>query len=174
MRTHKAILSGILLLAMPAMGQERPSAQSPIKKHNLMPVPAVLRFLPGSLVIDSSLSVAVVGFSDDRLRSAIDRACRRLGNQVGFEINRKVSTDSATATLIIKCQSAGKPVPGVDENESYWLEVSTRQGILNAPTAVGLIRGLETFLQLLDRDQTGYFIPAGSIPDKPRFARRVR
>jgi hexosaminidase len=154
---------------MPAIGQERPLPQGPTRKHNVMPVPAVMRFLPGSLNIDSSFNVAVDGFSDDRLKSAIDRACRRLGNQVGFEITRKVSTDSATATLVVKCQAAGKPIPAVDENESYWLEVSTRQAALNAPTVVGAIRGLETFLQLLDRDQTGYFIPAVSIQDKPRF-----
>jgi hexosaminidase len=134
-----------------------------------MPAPAVLRFLTGSLNIDSSFNVAVDGFSDDRLRSAIERACRRLGNQVGFEINRKVSNDSATATMVIKCQGAGKAVAAVDENESYWLEVSTRQAVLNAPAAVGIMRGLETFLQLLDRDQTGYFVPAASIQDKPRF-----
>jgi len=168
MKTNKSLLLGILLLQIPATGQE-PVAQSVIKKHNLMPVPAVLRFLPGSLNIDSSFNVAVDGFSDDRLKSAIDRPCRRLANQVGFEINRKVSTDSATATLVIKCQGAGKPVPAVDETESYWLEVTTRQAVLNAPTAVGVIRGLETFLQLLDRDQTGYFVPAVSIQDKPRF-----
>jgi hexosaminidase len=134
-----------------------------------MPTPAVVRFLPGSLNIDNSFNVAVDGFSDERLKSAIDRACRRLGNHVGFEINRKVSTDPATATLVVKCQAAGKAVPAVDENESYWLEVSTRQASLNAPTVVGIIRGLETFLQLLDRDQTGYFIPAVSVQDKPRF-----
>src|SRR5215471_5873938 len=174
MGTHKTILFAILLLGVPVVAQERPPAQAAAsqtatRKHNLMPTPAVLRFLPGSLNIDSSFSVAVDGFSDDRLRSAIDRASRRLGNQVGFEINRKVSTDSATATLVVKCQGAGKAVPALDENESYWLEVSTRQAVLNAPTAVGIIRGLETLLQLLDRDQTGYFIPAVSIQDKPRF-----
>jgi hexosaminidase len=156
------------------MAQERPPAQVAAsqvatRKHNLMPTPAVVRFLTGSLNIDSSFNVAVDGFSDDRLKSAIDRASRRLGNQVGFEINRKVSTDPATATLVIKCQGAGKAVPAVDENESYWLEVSTRQAALNAPTVVGIMRGLETLLQLLDRDQTGYFIPAVSIQDKPRF-----
>src|SRR5262245_54463420 len=136
MRTHRTILFSILLFGVTAVGQDRPSAQPTTRKHNLMPTPAVLRFLPGSLNIDSSFNVAVDGFSDDRLKSAIDRGCRRLGNQVGFEINRKVSTDSATATLVVKCQGAGKAVPGVDENESYWLEVWTRQAVLNAPTTV--------------------------------------
>ena len=169
MGTHKTTLFAILLLGVPVVAQERPPAQVATRKHNLMPTPAVLRFLTGSLNIDSSFNVAVDGFSDDRLKSAIDRACRRLGNQVGFEINRKVSTDPATATLVIKCQGAGKAVPAVDENETYWLEVTTRQAALNAPTVVGIIRGLETFLQLLDHDQTGYFIPSVSIQDKPRF-----
>jgi hexosaminidase len=155
--------------ASQAAASQAAASQVAMRKHNLMPTPAVVRFLTGSLNIDSSFNVAVDGFSDDRLKSAIDRACRRLGNQVGFEINRKVSTDPATATLVIKCQGAGKAIPAVDENETYWLEVTTRQAALNAPTVVGIIRGLETFLQLLGHDQTGYFIPSVSIQDKPRF-----
>jgi hexosaminidase len=57
----------------------------------------------------------------------------------------------------------------VDEDESYSLEVSDRQAMLRAPTVVGALRGLETFLQLLESDREGYFIPAASIQDKPRF-----
>src|SRR6185295_16801288 len=41
--------------------------------------------------------------------------------------------------------------------------------VLKAQTVVGVLRGLETFLQLLDGDRAGYFIPAVSIQDKPRF-----
>ncbi|HYX40278.1 MAG TPA: family 20 glycosylhydrolase, partial [Pyrinomonadaceae bacterium] len=63
----------------------------------------------------------------------------------------------------------GLSVPAVDENESYTLAVTDKQARIAAPTAVGALRGLETFLQLLEGDRGGYFIPAAAIQDKPRF-----
>ncbi len=63
----------------------------------------------------------------------------------------------------------GRAVPSVEEDESYSLEVNDRQATLNAPTVVGALRGLETFLQLLEGDRAGHFIPSVQIQDKPRF-----
>jgi hexosaminidase len=56
-----------------------------------------------------------------------------------------------------------------EEDESYTLEVSERQVVINAPTVVGALRGLETFLQLLSGDASGYYIPEARIRDTPRF-----
>ncbi|HEU5359114.1 MAG TPA: family 20 glycosylhydrolase, partial [Gemmatimonadales bacterium] len=39
----------------------------------------------------------------------------------------------------------------------------------DAPTTVGVIRGVETLLQLVSADSTGYFLPAVAISDAPRF-----
>jgi hexosaminidase len=41
--------------------------------------------------------------------------------------------------------------------------------VLKAPTVVGVLRGLETFLQLLEGDREGFYLPAVSIQDRPRF-----
>jgi hexosaminidase len=40
---------------------------------------------------------------------------------------------------------------------------------LRAATVVGALRGLETFLQLLEGDREGFYLPAVSINDRPRF-----
>jgi hexosaminidase len=77
--------------------------------------------------------------------------------------------ESQVAGLVIRCEGPGKPVPSVDEDESYSLDVSDSKALLKAQTVVGALRGLETFLQLLEADRKGYFIPAVSIQDKPRF-----
>jgi len=143
--------------------------ESQTTKHNLMPVPASLRFQPGRLVITPSFTVAVKGHNDARLQSAIGRAARRLEARTGLTFSRGLDNDAAKASLLIQCQSAGRSVPAVDEDESYSLEVSNSQAVMNAPTVVGALRGLETFLQLLGGDKDGYFIPAVSIQDKPRF-----
>jgi hexosaminidase len=49
------------------------------------------------------------------------------------------------------------------------LEVTDRQARLVAPTVVGAMRGLETFLQLLQGDREGYYLPGVRINDQPRF-----
>jgi hexosaminidase len=145
------------------------SSQAQSSRHNLMPVPASLQFGSGRLAVNEAFAVAVKGHSDARLTEAIDRMARRLEARTGFTFARGLASDAAKATLVIQCQAPGKAIPAVDEDESYSLEVSGAQAVMNAPTVVGALRGLETFLQLLSGDKDGHFIPAVVINDKPRF-----
>jgi hexosaminidase len=163
------ILPGIILGWVFSFVQSEVAAQDATMNHNLMPVPASLRFNPGRLAVTSSFTVAVKGHSDARLIAAIDRMARRLEARTGLTFTRGLANNAAAATLVIQCQSAGKPIPAVDEDESYSLEISKSQAAINAPTIVGALRGLETFPQLLGGDRDGYYIPAVSIQDKPRF-----
>ena len=64
---------------------------------------------------------------------------------------------------------AGKTIPKLGDDESYTLDVSDRQAHLTAPTTVGAMRGIETFLQLLEGDTDGFYFPAVTIADQPRF-----
>jgi hexosaminidase len=134
-----------------------------------MPVPASLRFNSGRLAVTPSFTIAATGYSDARLLAAIDRMARRLEARTGLTFERGQASNAAAATLLIQVQSAGKEIPAVNEDESYTIEVSDSQAVLSAPTVVGALRGLETFLQLLSGDKEGYYIPAVSIQDKPRF-----
>jgi hexosaminidase len=138
-------------------------------RHNLMPVPASVRFNTGRLAITKSFSVAAKGHVDARLRSGIERAVRRLEGRTVLEFPRGLAADATPATLVVECQKPGQTVPSVEEDESYSLEVTGKQAVLRAPTVVGALRGLETFLQLVEGDRDGYFVPAVSIEDKPRF-----
>jgi hexosaminidase len=136
---------------------------------HLMPMPATVQSLSGRLKIDGSFTVAVVDHRDARLDAAIDRAARRLERRTGFEFSRDRASDSQNATLLIQCKGPGSSTPSVKEDESYALEVSDKHAELKAATVVGVLRGLETFLQLLAGDRQGYFVPAVSIKDQPRF-----
>ena len=139
------------------------------QRHHLMPVPMSLNFRPGKLAVNDSFTVALKSFKDARLQAGIERAVKRLENRTGFALARGWTNDPATATLVIECLGPGQSVPSVEEDESYTLEVSEKQAMLRAPTVVGALRGLETFLQLLDGDRGGYFLPLAQIQDKPRF-----
>ena len=138
-------------------------------RHNLMPVPASVRFGAGRLPITKSFTVAARGHVDARLRAGVERALRRLEGRTVLEFARGLASDGATATLVVEAAGPGRAVPSVEEDESYTLEVSDKQAVLKAPTTVGVLRGLETFLQLLDGDREGHFIPAVQIQDRPRF-----
>ena len=163
------LLSCVLNAAAQTTGSGTQSLASPLAQQHLMPVPASVRFNPGRLPITKSFNVGTKGRADERLQAAIDRMRRRLEGRTGMELQRGSTSDANAATLMVETQGPGKAVPSVDEDESYSLEVSDRQAVLRAPTVVGALRGLETFLQLLESDREGYFIPAVSIQDKPRF-----
>src|SRR5258708_34594481 len=124
------------------------------------------------LPITSSVKVMVKSYADDRLRGGIARMLRRLAGRTVLSLAAEPATDESAATLVIQWERAGEAVPSLNENESYSLEVTDRQARLAAPSVVGALRGLETFLQLLQGDRDGYFLPGIRIQDQPRFAWR--
>ena len=145
------------------------AANAQERRHNLMPTPAEVRFQPGKLAVEKSFSVAVRGHNDRRLEAGINRAVRRLEGRTGMEMRRGLVSDAESATLLVECREAGQSLPSLSENESYSLEVSDRQATLKAATVIGALRGLETFLQLLESDRNGYYTPCVKIQDSPRF-----
>jgi hexosaminidase len=165
----KSFAIALLLLCAFRIAAQQPDSVTLVMQHHLMPVPAAIQFQTGRLKIDAAFAVAIDGYTDARLEAAIFRAARRLEGRTGFEFSRAVAGDKQTAILLIQCKAAGSAVSSVREDESYTLDVSDKQAVLKAPTVVGVLRGLETFLQLLTGDRQGYFIPAVSIQDKPRF-----
>ena len=147
------------------------SAQAPATL-NLMPVPASVTVRDGSINIDSTFRVAVVHSADARLMRAVARMIPRLEYRTGIAMSHVIANDSigATgATLVIDCDGPGERVQGIDEDESYTLASGNGSLTLHAATTVGVIRGLETVLQLVDGDAQHYFIPNVAITDTPRF-----
>ena len=140
-------------------------------RRNLMPVPANLAWKSGRLNVTKNFTVAVKGQTDERLKSYIFRVTRRLEGRTVLEMSREISSD-ASATLLIETNSTGNAIPQLGDDESYNLEITNSQAKLTAPTTVGAMRGLETFLQLLESDKDGFYFPAVSIKDQPRFAWR--
>ncbi len=136
---------------------------------NLMPAPVSVQIQAGRLPITGSFNVALKNYSDDRLRGGVVRMLRRLAGRTVLSFPVEMGTEESTATLVIQCERAGDTIPSLNENESYRLEVTDRQARLIAPTVVGALRGLETFLQLLQGDRDGYYLPAIRIQDQPRF-----
>jgi hexosaminidase len=136
---------------------------------NLMPMPAKFQLGNGRLLIDPSFSVSITGHKEPRLDAAVELFLNQLQRQTGMPpIDMKV-TDSARANLIIQCDGGTKEVQQLGEDESYRLEVTATGTRLSAPTTLGVTRGLQTFLQLVQTTADGFAVLAISIDDSPRF-----
>lgn len=112
----------------------------------LMPWPANIEMGQGSLAVGSPIRISIIGYSEPRL----ERAGRLLGELV---------TDSPT--LAIECQRAG-------DDERYHLTATSQGARLSAPNPTGVLRGLETFRQLVVEQS----VPVVDIDDHPRFSWR--
>ena len=146
----------------------------PAWSSRVLPAPESLSVQAGRLALDSTFTFASTGYTDPRLVRAMSRAMRRLEGRTSLILPRgPVAAESAgVAQLVVRVTGPGGAVQGVDEDESYALTVGARQVQLEAPTVVGALRGLETFLQLAQGDASGWYLPLATIHDRPRFTWR--
>jgi hexosaminidase len=136
---------------------------------SLMPLPAKMQPESGLLLIDSSFSVAVTGNHEARLDRAVEIFLGQLRLQTGMPPVVMKVKDSPIAALVIQSASGTKTVQELGEDESYQLDIAGRGARLTAPTTLGVMRGLQTFLQLVQTTAGGFAVPAISIEDSPRF-----
>lgn len=138
------------------------------RQLSLMPAPSSVQIGSGRLVVDSSFGAGLTGYTEPRLDRAVERFLRQLSRQTGIPLAAKPSAP-AKAALVIHTDHASKEIQEVGEDESYILEVSATGAKLSAPTPLGTLHGLQTFLQLVDVSPDGFAAPAVTINDKPRF-----
>lgn len=167
---NKFFTNGFIILMLIVLTFSAIAAQDlPSARRNLMPVPANVVWKNGRLPVTNNFSVAVAGKTDERLKSYIFRIMRRLEGRTVLDFSRDLSNDSANANLLVETNSTGNAIPQLGDDESYYLEINNNQAKIIAQNTVGAMRGLETFLQLLEGDKDGFYFPSVSIKDKPRF-----
>jgi len=133
-----------------------------------MPLPASSQSGTGTLAVDASFSLGFSGYTEPRLERAGERFLRQLARQTALPVSHKLAK-SAKATLVVQTDHASKEIQEVGEDESYVLEVTDGGAKLTAPTPLGAMHGLQTFLQLVDVSPTGFAAPTLKIQDQPRF-----
>ena len=139
------------------------------RQLSLMPMPASVQMKTGRLVIDPSFTVGISGPSEARLRRSVDLFLDDLRRQTGMTPLDMRVADAAQAKLMVHCERSGKDVQELGEDESYSLEISPAGAKLDAVTPLGIMRGLQTFLQLVQTTSDGFAVTAVAIQDKPRF-----
>ena len=154
------ILAAIsLLMCTAAAAQSQPQL-------NLMPMPASAQAGTGQLPITQAFSVALTGHRDASVEDAVERFEKQLSRQTGIPLRPKAG---AAAALTIHTDHGRDAVQKLDEDESYELTVTDSSASLSAPTPLGVLHGLQTFLQLVQITPSGFAVPAVTIKDAPRF-----
>ena len=119
------------------------------------------------MVIDGSFEARIDGFSEPRLERARSRFLERVTRLSGVPLVSAAPGNHAL--LVIRAAGPSKPVQELGEDEAYRLEVGSGQATLTAQNPLGVLHGLQTFLQLLHATPQGMAIPAVAIDDQPRF-----
>ena len=164
----RTILAAVMVSTI-LMSQIEAQAQPSM---SLMPQPAHVQLGNGQLLIGPTFSVAITGQKEPRLQRAVELFLTQLGQQIGMPPIDMLMTNSTGATLVIQCAAGTKSVQELGEDESYRLEITNSGAKLSAPTTLGVMRGLQTFLQLVTTTSEGFAAPAIVIDDSPRFAWR--
>src|ERR1035438_8389034 len=139
------IVIGISLLATIAAAQTQP-------QFNLMPMPSAVQRGTGQLPIDRTFSVSVTGFHDATLARGINRFVLELSRQTGISLNPN-AVKVANSTLLIHAEHGREEMQKVGEDESYELIVQPSGAKLTAPNPLGILHGLQTFLQLVETEE---------------------
>lgn len=138
---------------------------------NLLPEPRSVEVRSGQMSLRDGFSVHESGGHDPRIDRAVARLYDRLALKLGFTVIEEPVVKDAP-TLEISCGSCNskEEYPRLGDDESYTLSVSPTGAVLQAPTAFGILHGLETFYQLAANTADGFGgLPAVDINDAPRF-----
>ncbi|MDP9160313.1 MAG: family 20 glycosylhydrolase [Acidobacteriota bacterium] len=164
MRILITILIVVFLMAICAAGQ------SPLPL-SLMPVPSGVQLGSGELQITQAFSVGVAGVRDAALERGVQRFLVELSHETGIPLKPRTGQPS-NPTLRIQAEHDRQQVQKREEDESYELDIDGNGARLTAPTPLGILHGLQTFLQLVHTSATGFAAPQVTIKDQPRFVWR--
>jgi len=131
-----------------------------------MPMPASVQPGSGQLPVNQSFSVAVTGFHDASMDREVLRFTTQLSRETGIPFRPK---SGAVPTLQIHADRGREAMQKLGEDESYELTITDSGGKLTAHTSLGVLRGLQTFLQLVQITPAGFSVPVVTIKDQPRF-----
>jgi hexosaminidase len=156
----------LLLSSLIAGGQTLSAAPLP-PPLPLMPLPAQVKPGAGEFLINNGFGIALEGYQEPRLERAKQRFLNVLSRKTGIPLWREAALNKPQ--FFIKTTGPSAPVQQVEEDESYHLQITANEVHLEAANPLGVLHGLQTFLQLVRITPRGFIVPAMTIDDQPRF-----
>ncbi len=142
----------------------RGQTQAPLP---IMPLPAHTVQGQGEFRIDGTFGITFEGHMEPRLKRARMRFLDTLSRETGLPL--VLEEQANPAHFIVQTAGASDAIQQLGEDESYHLEITPTQVRLTAPNPLGVLHGLQTFLQLVRITPQGFSVPAVTIDDGPRF-----
>lgn len=133
----------------------------------LMPLPTHIATGDGQFLIDGSFGVDLNGYTNPLLVAGTQRFLDTLTRETGIPLSTVARFNQASFTIVTA--GASERVQRVGEDEAYRLEITTAHVHLSAANPLGVLHGLQTFLQLVRATPQGFSVPVVTIDDKPRF-----
>lgn len=133
----------------------------------IMPLPSHVVQGQGQFLIDGTFGIALQGYTEPRLQRARQRFLVTLSRETGIPLWRQAQFNPPS--FVVKTGGAGEAVQQLGGEESYHLEISANHVQLTAPNPLGILHGLQTFLQLVRTTPQGFSVPVVTIDDQPRF-----
>jgi len=125
----------------------------------LMPLPWKLTGGAGRLSIGAGFDVVNSGCPE----STVGRFRARIARQTGIPLT------GTGKGLTVTCLAAAPDWPALGEDESYTLDVTPAGAQLQAPTTTGVLRGFETFAQMIATGPDGFEVATVHVEDHPRY-----
>jgi hexosaminidase len=140
----------------------------------LMPLPSRMTQGEGQFLIDGSFTVSVEDYPDPRVALAKRRFLDTLSRETGIPFSAETVGNSEkfpphNASFTIHTAGPSEGVQQLGEDESYHLAISPNHVELTAQNPLGVLHGLQTFLQMVHVSPQGFSVPVVTIDDKPRF-----
>jgi hexosaminidase len=131
---------------------------------HLMPWPAQIEQRPAFLALNQPLQFEVTG-ADERVNYAVRHFAEQLSARTGVPLR----SGNGGPLFVIHCKHVGPKIQTLGEDESYQLNVDENKIELTADNPLGILRGVETLLQLVQPGIHGWTIPEVQVNDRPRF-----
>ncbi|PYD69501.1 beta-N-acetylhexosaminidase [Komagataeibacter swingsii] len=135
----------------------------------LMPQPRTCHIQSGAVPLSGGVAVEWQGMRSAMLDHAAERFTQRLA-----ALSARDAAPGARLglTLRIHCLAPDADMLSIHMREHYSLHTDAQGATLEADGPAGVLRGLATLLQLVERRDGGPVLDAAEIDDAPRFAWR--
>jgi hexosaminidase len=174
MKNRLATVITLLGAGILGCGPLRPARAPDVdRRYPVIPKPALLRALPGEMVLGSNTRIVLLSGTDEVLGGVAERWAARVRRVSGLPVPVVTGPAVSGGDIVLAME------PGVTEvEEGYRLDVTPGGIRLAARARPGIAHGLETLRQLLPPEVEGprqdlrLSIPAVHIEDAPRFSYR--
>lgn len=139
-------------------------------KYSLMPWPKEINENSAKFLIHEDLTLSINAEDSGRVYGKAVTFLRRLADRSGVFIKEGLPVLGKKGSIQISFDTVSNLT--VNEDESYLLYIDEKGIQIKAITDVGAMHGLETLLQLVQKNELNYFFPGVVIKDAPRFVWR--